>query len=91
MENFPLTYGGWTKSISHHLRDPGMIIPLQMQANNDFPWDQSCAAGLYIEAAGSVRSSGFGVGDADSLSTSAQVLPVLGVSIRTPPCSCWCG
>ena len=33
------TYCGWTKSISHHLRNLGMRIP----RNNGFPWIQSGA------------------------------------------------
>ena len=32
----PKTYCGWTKSISHHLRNPGMRIPLQIPTNHGF-------------------------------------------------------
>ena len=33
----------WMDEILHHPRDPGMIIPLQIPANNGFPWYQSGA------------------------------------------------
>ena len=36
-------YCGLTKSISHQLRHPGMMFPLQTPANNGFPWFQSVA------------------------------------------------
>ena len=29
-------YSGWTKSISHHLRNPEMMFPLQMPTNSGF-------------------------------------------------------
>ena len=28
----------WMDEILHHLRQPGMMIPLQIPANNGFPW-----------------------------------------------------
>ena len=38
-----LPYCGWTKSISHHLRNPGMMIRLQIPTSNGFSWFQSGA------------------------------------------------
>ena len=33
----------WMDEILHHLRNPGMMIPLSILTNNGFPWSQSGA------------------------------------------------
>ena len=48
-------YCGWTKSISHHLRNPGMMIPLQITTNSGLPWFQS-GAGFRPSAVKSLSS-----------------------------------
>ena len=53
-------YCGWTKSISHHLKIYGMIIPL-MPANNGFSWYQS--AGFCPSTVGSCEVHLRGQGD----------------------------
>ena len=32
---------GWTKSISHHLTNPGMMVPLYIPTTNSFPVESS--------------------------------------------------